>query len=326
MGKRTTPPRSFNTIRQSQCDKRAKRQEQKRFIFFAICATASLIVIAALVLLICSIADAIAANAPGSNNPKDVVYQAYTQSKDDLARGELILINAEHEYSFPKNATSALTDMRDALQSATDDPLYGFRSATDKYLFNAQALTAFNSMMRKYYEVTLDDTLIIRTAYRSKEQQKALNTSVKAGHSDHHSGYCIAFTDEFTKKEAAKWITENCHKYGFVVRYPEKKGDITGVNDYEACFRYVGVAHASYMKENDLCLEEYIKLLAKEHLFDGDHLQFTAADGNNYSVYYVPLSSDPVTTLNVPTNFSYTVSGDNATGFIVTVNLSDPIE
>ncbi len=326
MGKRATPPRSFNTIRQSQCDKRAKRATQKRFVLLAICAAAILIVLAALVLLICSIVDTIASNAPGNHNPANVTYQAYTQTEDDLERGELILINSENAYSFPKNATSALADMREELESVTEEALYGFRSATDKYLFNAKALAAFNSMMEKYYEVTEDDTLVIQTAYRSKEQQPS-GSSIKPGHSDHHSGYCIAFTDAFTKNETATWITENCHKYGFVVRYPEKKADITGIEyNYEECFRYVGIAHATYMMENELCLEEYVKLLANDHNYDGDHLQVTGADGNNYSIYYVPLSSDPVTTLSVPKNFSYTVSGDNDGGFIVTVNLSDPIE
>ena len=326
MGKRTTPPRSFNTIRQSQCDQRAKRATKKRFVFLAICAIAILIVLSSLVLLICSIVDMIAANAPGSHNPANVVYQAYTQSEEDLERGELILINADHAYSFPKNATSALLDMREELESVTEEPPYGFRSETAKYLFNAQALTAFNSMMRKYYEVTDDDTLIIQTAYRSKEQQPT-SSSIKPGHSDHHSGYCIAFTDTFAANESTTWIKENCYKYGFVVRYPEKKGDITGIEyNYEECFRYVGIAHATYMTENELCLEEYIKLLSESHPFDGDHLRVTGADGNEYSIYYVPLSNSPVTTLNVPQNFAYTVSGDNNGGFIVTVNLSDPIE
>ena len=326
MGKRATPPRSFNTIRQSQCEKRTKREAKKRFVFFAICAVASLIVLSALVLLVCSIADSIKSNAPGSNNPSGVTYQAYTQTEDDLDRGELILINNDHAYSFPKNATSALVDMREELEAVTDNDLYGFPSATAKYLFNGTALKAFNRMMEKYYEVTEDDTLVIQTAYRSKEQQPA-SSSIKPGHSDHHSGYCIAFTEAFAQNETAEWITENCHKYGFVVRYPEKKGDITGIKyNYEECFRYVGVAHATYMAQNELCLEEYIKILSKDHTYDKDHLQVTGADGNNYSIYYVPLSNDPVTTLNVPKNYSYTVSGDNSGGFIVTINLSDPIE
>ena len=325
MGKRTTPPRSFNTIRQSQCKKRTKREANRRFVLLAICAVTVLIVLASLILLICSIVDTVASNAPGSHNPSDVTYQAYTQEADGLERGELILINKQTQYSFPANATTALVDMRDELAFAEGAASYGFASPTEKYLFNRKALTAFNAMMDQYYAVTGDNTLAVRTAYRTKEQQQASGSSTPAGFSDHHSGYCIAFTDAFSKSVSSVWITENCHKFGFITRYPTTKKAVTGVENYTECFRYVGVAHATYIKENKLCLEEYVNLLANNHPFDGDHLQFTGADNNSYSVYYVPISNTPVTTLNVPENFSYTVSGDNRRGFIVTVNLSDPI-
>ncbi|MBE6588871.1 MAG: D-alanyl-D-alanine carboxypeptidase family protein [Ruminococcaceae bacterium] len=324
MGKKATPPRSFNTIRQSQCEKRTKREQKRRFVLLAICAAITLIVLTSLILLVCSIVDAVASNGPGSHNPSDVTYQAFTQEEDGLERGPLMLINKDNKYSFPSNATSVLVDMRDELESSDAD-IYGFSSATKDYLFNETALEAFNSMMEKYYEVTEDDTLLVDTAYRSKSDSNP-------GYSDHNSGYCIAFTEAFTNNDAASWITKNCHKYGFIVRYPSEKATLTGVGkpettyDYEECFRYVGIAHATYIKENDLCLEEYVEMLAEDHEFDGDHLQLTGADGNDYSIYYVPLSDDPVTTLNVPSNFSYTVSGDNREGFIVTVNLSDPIE
>ncbi len=325
MGKRTTPPRSFNTIRQSQCKKRTKRAANRRFILLAICAVTVLIVLVSLIFLICSIVDSVASNAPGSHNPSDVTYQAYTQEADGLERGELILINKQNQYSFPANATSALADMRDELAFSGATAPYGFASPTDKYLFNRKALSAFNAMMEQYFAVTGDNTLAVKTAYRTKEQQAALNSSTPAGFSDHHSGYCIAFTTAFQSNVNSVWITENCHKFGFITRYPSAKQAVTGVSEYTECFRYVGVAHATYIKENKLCLEEYVNLLAANHPFDGNHLQFTGADNNSYSVYYVPISNTPVTTLNVPENFSYTVSGDNRSGFIVTVNLSAPI-
>ena len=57
------------------------------------------------------------------------------------------------------------------------------------------------------------------------------------------------------------WLANNAHKYGFVMRYPDAKSDITGVSGYESAYRYVGVAHATYMYNNNLCLEEYVSYL-----------------------------------------------------------------
>lgn len=58
---------------------------------------------------------------------------------------------------------------------------------------------------------------------------------------------------------------DNAYKYGFVIRYPDGKESVTGVSDYNYAFRYVGYAHAYYMHENGLCLEEYISLLQKKY-------------------------------------------------------------
>ena len=157
-----------------------------------------------------------------------------------------------------------------------------------------------------------------------------------SGHTDHNSGYCVSFAANFLKMDSYDWVLENCAAYGFIQRFPPDKAEITGIGEdekvgynYEECFRYVGIPHATYMTENDLCLEEYIELLCDSYTFDGEHLLITGSDGNEYSVYYTAVSDDDLTTLNVPSNFSYTVSGDNRGdegGFIVTVNLSDPIE
>ena len=52
-------------------------------------------------------------------------------------------------------------------------------------------------------------------------------------------------------------------QYGFVLRYPDGKSNITGVNFENWHFRYVGVENAQYMAMHQLVLEEYIQLLKK---------------------------------------------------------------
>lgn len=63
----------------------------------------------------------------------------------------------------------------------------------------------------------------------------------------------FASTDEY------KWLVDNAHKYGFVLRYPEDKTEITGMIYQPWHWRYVGIEVAEEMKSNNLCLEEYLK-------------------------------------------------------------------
>ncbi|MCD8322028.1 MAG: M15 family metallopeptidase [Oscillospiraceae bacterium] len=57
------------------------------------------------------------------------------------------------------------------------------------------------------------------------------------------------------------WLEENCAAFGYVIRYPDGKTDITGVEYEPWHLRYVGADAAMYMMENDLCLEEFLDLL-----------------------------------------------------------------
>ncbi|MCD7845071.1 MAG: M15 family metallopeptidase, partial [Oscillospiraceae bacterium] len=57
------------------------------------------------------------------------------------------------------------------------------------------------------------------------------------------------------------WLEENCAAFGYVIRYPDGKTDITGVEYEPWHLRYVGTEAAMYMMENDLCLEEFLELL-----------------------------------------------------------------
>ena len=76
------------------------------------------------------------------------------------------------------------------------------------------------------------------------------------------------------------------------------------------------------MTEKGFCLEEYIDYV-KDYKFSGAHLKVTSEDGGKYEIFYVDAMSSGITMVPVPKDPSveYTVSGDNAGGFIVTVTL-----
>ena len=333
MAKQKAPTRSFNTVKHSNRDKRIKRKQNQRIVLLSIFLVVILLVISMLSFCVLLVVDFFKGNQPdtppvndpdnGQNPapPAEVVYVALPQLNSEMSKGELIIINGSHTYD-PSKAENLQVIHGSQPKSDLGYDIYSVGNPAWK--LNATALDALNQMLQTYYNASDNDTDIkVGSAYRTAQEQESFSTPV--GQSDHHSGYCLTLKTAAGYLHQNHWIYENCHKYGFVVRYPEGKEAITGVSDYGWCFRYVGVAHATYMKANNLCMEEYVSLLQQNYQ-NGTNLTFTGADGNQYKVYYTPAStSDTLTTLQVPSNYEYSISGDNMGGFIVTVNLSKPI-
>ena len=73
---------------------------------------------------------------------------------------------------------------------------------------------------------------------------------------------------EFGETEAGIWLAENCYKFGFILRFPEDKEDITGIIYEPWHFRFVGRYHATRMHELGMCLEEYIVYLDDNGYFE----------------------------------------------------------
>lgn len=69
-------------------------------------------------------------------------------------------------------------------------------------------------------------------------------------------GYC-SLDEGFGDTPAGRWLAQNSYKYGFVVRYLKGKEEITGIEYEPWHIRYVGVAAATVMYEEDICLEEF---------------------------------------------------------------------
>lgn len=74
-------------------------------------------------------------------------------------------------------------------------------------------------------------------------------------------GECPRSSEEFANTAEGRWLYANAHRFGFVLRYGADKQGITGVRYEPWHFRYVGIEHAKYMYEHNLCLEEYAELL-----------------------------------------------------------------
>jgi len=113
--------------------------------------------------------------------------------------------------------------------------------------------------------------LIAISGYRSYERQKNLYynavrrlgidqmSSAKGGHSEHQTGLAMdlnSLSQSFANTKEGLWLAENCYKFGFIIRYPEGKSEITGYIYEPWHIRYVGLELAEYCTLNNLALEE----------------------------------------------------------------------
>jgi D-alanyl-D-alanine carboxypeptidase len=85
--------------------------------------------------------------------------------------------------------------------------------------------------------------------------------SARPGHSEHQTGLAFDLNSlykSFGDTAEGKWLAANCHRYGFIIRYPAGKEHITGYMYEPWHVRYVGTEHATAMAESGQCLEEYL--------------------------------------------------------------------
>ncbi len=282
-------------------------------------------------------------NGPSKQETEQEAKQAelennYTDlevTSNDTKVGFLVNINKANMFSF--DATSAVVPI--------EYPESVFDSKSDKYYVKDRnvslcktAIEAFNELANDFAKETGHEDLLIVDAYRSKEtQQRVFDAKIAQlgeeqgkliaqtpGASEHHTGFALDLSLYINGKQAEydgtgdyEWITQNCHKYGFIIRYPEDKTAITGIGYEPWHLRYVGKPHAYYIMQNGLCLEEYIQKLSM-YPVTSDKLSVTLDDGSVYTVYSASVSGD-VGKIKVPKNKPFTLSGTNQGHIVVTV-------
>ncbi len=108
--------------------------------------------------------------------------------------------------------------------------------------------------------------------YVAKDGVDAADTySARPGFSEHQTGLAIDLKNTLISTSTRlndsdyEWLKENAYKYGFIIRYPEEKIDITSYQFENWHIRYVGLEAAKIIYENNLSLEEYIDLFITEY-------------------------------------------------------------
>ena len=258
------------------------------------------------------------------------LYENIDVPKSNINKGGLIYVSGNYKVVYPT---------ADELVSLVNVKAKSYLLSTNTMKVHKDIVDPLNKLFDDFAEATKHKDIILWTTYRDEARQKqvydefvkkngeeaAKNAVAKAGESDHNTGLGVAIrvfrnkqSYQLSEVEGYEWILENCHKYGFVERYPSNKIEQTGF-DYSTSLylRYVGVPHAEYMKNNDLCLEEYLTKI-KGYEFGTEHLNVKSHDGKEYEIYYVNGSVEgDVVSVSVPKDKEYTISGNNIDGFIV---------
>ncbi len=137
---------------------------------------------------------------------------------------------------------------------------------------------AYDDFVEMKKEMAKNDLYIVAVSgYRSYSYQERLYNkyvridgmenadrySARAGFSEHQTGLAIDVSNgklpytSFEKTKEFTWMINNCYKYGFILRYPKDKENITGYIYESWHFRYVGTEAASYIKKHNITFDEY---------------------------------------------------------------------
>ena len=183
---------------------------------------------------------------------------------------ELLLVNKNHK--VPQGYTVELEEVENVHQvdKRIAESLKQMLSDARKeglspiicssYRTNAKQQKLYNNKVREYK----------RWGCSSEEAEELASYWVAIpGTGEHETGLAVDIVsknyqildEKQEQTDVQRWLIDNSYKYGFTLRYPTDKKDITMINYEPWHYRYVGIDNATYMKEHDMCLEEYIDYL-----------------------------------------------------------------
>ena len=210
---------------------------------------------------------------PAAQIWKDVDSQnLHSASGTDESGWELLLVNDSHPLNQDYTVNLSAVTGGQKVDSRIVEPLSEMLQAMRKAGLRPVVCSAYRSVERQseLFEEYIEEKLKAGWNYEDAFY-KAKTRICIPGTSEHQTGLAVdivgkthqSLDDAQADTKEAKWLAEHCAEYGFILRFPEDKTDVTGV-DYESWhFRYVGTAPASYIMEHELTLEEYLDSVDK---------------------------------------------------------------
>ncbi len=262
-------------------------------------------------------------SVPEEPSIPEMKFTTVTVETSSVHSGDLIVVNPQHPI---------VGEPADTIVSVWEKKTSHYKLADLSVRYAERLIPNLNDMLDDLYDNASSGALTLSSGYRTIQEQQTIHDSNRntngrepeGGCSDLNTGlsftaWVYPSTEGNIRQGKFAWLSENCYDYGFILRYPDGKSNLTGIDassDYYITYRYVGLPHSYLIYINDYCLEEYIEFVMR---FSADNRYSFSKDLNEYEIYYVPASEGETTDIAVPSDYSYTISGDNIGGFIVTV-------
>lgn len=250
-----------------------------------------------------------------SNHPSAV--QTIRVTEEQVTRGNLVLVNKDH----PLDPEAVPKDIVTLFEN--NDLMYGYVVLDNTIRLSRSVAEKFGDMIEAAGEDGVNH-FMISSGYRDEGEQEALyrekgsDYALPPGYSEHNLGLSMdigSTQKSIDRSPEGKWLKEHAWAHGFILRYPQDKTEITGIQYEPWHFRYVGRPHSMMMKELNLTLEEYLDYLKEKSSYR------TTVDGKEYEIKYVPVTSKDME-IEIPAGSEYEISGNNIDGIIVTVRLN----
>ncbi|NHN29600.1 M15 family metallopeptidase [Paenibacillus agricola] len=234
-------------------------------------------------------------------------------TKDQIYKGNLLLVNKDH----PVPPGGKESEAANLFQHK--ELVKGFGLLDNTIRLSPSLVQKFSTMIGAAENEGISQFLI-SSGYRDDKQQNQLyqqmgaEYALPAGYSEHNLGLSLDIGStqaEMNQAPEGKWLKKNAGRYGFILRYPKDKTAITGIQYEPWHFRYVGLPHSAIIQEKNFVLEQYLDFLKEQKTIT------TTIDHQTYEISYYPVSKN--TTIPVPENGRYEISGNNMDGVIVTV-------
>lgn len=213
-------------------------------------------------------------NAPNDDKSNDEVNDSTEEDElpaefDVEDKTIIALVNKENSLSEKDIPDDLVTvDVPTILDNPEVNQLRKVAADALKEMFDAAKKDDIHLYARSgYRSYTTQDQLFKNYAARNGEEA-ANRYSARPGQSEHQTGLVMdvtsasvnyQLTEKFDETAEGKWISENAHRFGFIIRYPKDKEHITGYIYEPWHLRYLGVDMATKVFESSLTYEEYLE-------------------------------------------------------------------
>ena len=236
--------------------------------------------------------------------------------------GPLVLVNRSHPLEREPDAASLLPP-----DSRRPDIRLDTRAGTVLSRFLSDLGCAGEIVPVSGYRSRAEQEAIFADSLRDNGEAFTRSYVALPGCSEHQTGLAIDLGEnrpdldfirpQFPDTGVFRTFRRRASEYGFVLRYPEDKTSITGIQYEPWHFRYVGWPHARLMEREGLVLEEYHRLL-EDYPECGPHLHFQE-QGRSFEVYTVSRDNLEDLPSRLPKNTLCQWSGNNGSGVVVTI-------